>query len=282
MMTNVNRENFAPADGVECRPVFISAEGLIMQKLELHDFVYIRSNIPGPGCNLEHFEENIMGCECSLSDEENICDDDCSCIKLFGNSYYGRKLVIKNSLRNDRKNDHAEDNSAIEFNRPILECGANCSCLCRDRVRDKVPCANSVVGAGITFPFIIFYDNKKGFGLKCLETIPKGSYVCEYAGEVIGEEEARKRIKQKKEKSINQRLGKFTKSQRCEKSMNYIIVLSEEVVANGVMTADGGNADREPKMRKTTLSRRTIVDAEKYSNVGHFINHSCHPNLVRE
>lgn len=75
-----------------------------------------------------------------------------------------------------------------------------------------------------------------------MEAIPYGAFVCEYAGEVIGLEEARRR-----------------QLAQGPKDMNYIIAVREH--------AGPGKA------------RETFVDPFARGNVGRFINHSCQPNL---
>ena len=313
-MTDVTRERFL-SEGVESRPVFVDSDSITARKLDrLKGFVYVRSNIPGPGSDLGQWEEDIAGCDCSRAGGNGDCGTSCPCVRLFGEAYSDRKLISnqidgKDSMDGRRSIGNAsEQNSSNCLQRPILECGSNCSCF-GGGLGSAPGCANSVVGAGITFPFIVFYDERKGFGLKCSKMIPQGSFVCEYAGEVIGENEARKRFqtKRRKEKIFEGGSGgeisvdvlpemdsniahRSRKGENSVKSlavsMNYIIVLTEEIIDDAMRKADD-NADdscdfdkRSSKRRKDSRSRRTIVDAENYSNVGHFINHSCYPNLV--
>lgn len=83
----------------------------------------------------------------------------------------------------------------------------------------------------------------RGWGVRTLERIPRGTFVCEYAGEVISFEEARRR----------QLAQKSTEN-------NYIIALREHA-GTGTVT-------------------ETFVDPAAVGNVGRFLNHSCHPNLL--
>lgn len=82
----------------------------------------------------------------------------------------------------------------------------------------------------------------KGWGVRALQRIPHGTFVCEYAGEVIGFEEARRR----------------QLVQRYEEN-NYIIAVREHA-GSGSIT-------------------ETFVDPGGVGNIGRFLNHSCLPNL---
>jgi hypothetical protein len=49
-------------------------------------FQYMSQNIPGPGCNMNDFEEKLLGCKCQN------CDDDCKCTATFGKPYMNYKI----------------------------------------------------------------------------------------------------------------------------------------------------------------------------------------------
>uniref|UniRef100_A0A8B9PT84 Histone-lysine N-methyltransferase SETMAR n=1 Tax=Apteryx owenii TaxID=8824 RepID=A0A8B9PT84_APTOW len=83
---------------------------------------------------------------------------------------------------------------------------------------------------------------RHGWGLRTLEFIAKGRFVCEYAGEVLGFNEARRRIQA-----------------QTSKDSNYIIAVREHLHNGQVM--------------------ETFVDPTYIGNVGRFLNHSCEPNL---
>ena len=115
----------------------------------------------------------------------------------------------------------------------MVECNRNCSCL--------KTCVNRVVQHGVHSRLELFWTSKKGHGVRTLEEISPGAFVCEYAGEVLSYEEAQKR-------SLLQ-----TKA-----DMNYIITVNE-FCRSGVI--------------------KTHVDPRYFGNIGRFLNHSCEPNL---
>lgn len=88
----------------------------------------------------------------------------------------------------------------------------------------------------------IFPTPNKGWGLKTLQDITKGQFVCEYAGEIISFHEAKRRTQQN------------------QGDHNYIIVIKEHI--------------------KNGQTLCTHVDPVYRGNAGRFINHSCDPLLV--
>ena len=72
-------------------------------------------------------------------------------------------------------------------NQPILECNVNCACEAAGR------CDNRLVQAGPCADLTVLQVEGKGWGVLTTRDLSQGEFVCEYAGEVIGEEEARAR-----------------------------------------------------------------------------------------
>ena len=68
----------------------------------------------------------------------------------------------------------------------IFECNSKCKC-------DK-RCTNRVVQNGITLRLQLFkVSGKKGWGVRCLDDVAKGTFICSYSGHVITEKHAFKR-----------------------------------------------------------------------------------------
>lgn len=126
---------------------------------------------------------------------------------------------------------------------PIVECNLECKCA-----NNEEQCLNRVVQFGPQCSLEVFEcsNKRKGKGVRSRsELIPKGSFVVEYAGEIIGSIQAEKLFRQRA--SVGE--------------PNYLMHL-REYFATG----------REMKS--------TIIDARNYSNIARFINHSCEPNLL--
>ena len=182
----------------------------------------MKTNIPGPGSDVDQFAEQYLGCSC-----DGPCTlSSCSCLEQFGQSYsLDGKLIV--------------DSASKDVCRPILECGSDCGC-------NILKCTNRVVQVGITSNYNVFNTRFKGFGLQIVgssDCIPAYTFVCEYAGEVISHDEAKKRVEHNDETNKD----------------NYVIALRENV--------------GEKQMS-------TYIDPSNIGNLGRFINHSCDPNLV--
>ncbi|XP_041815953.1 histone-lysine N-methyltransferase EHMT1 isoform X2 [Chelmon rostratus] len=67
----------------------------------------------------------------------------------------------------------------------IFECNHACSCW--------RTCKNRVVQNGLRTKLQLFRTSKKGWGVRALQDIPQGSFICEYVGEIISEAEAEMR-----------------------------------------------------------------------------------------
>lgn len=183
----------------------------------IHFLQYTKCNIPGPGTPVYGFTNLYEGCPC----RGKSCDSsECQCLQMFEPSYTLEGKIMEKKLGTHSK--------------PVLECNGRCTC--------SKNCQNRVVQKGINYHLEVFQTPDKGFGLRVLEDIPKYRYVCEYAGEVLFAEEAKKR-------ASNLHPGENF----------YIFALQEHI--DGKLT-------------------QTYIDPSKIGNVGRFINHSCDPNLI--
>lgn len=59
----------------------------------------------------------------------------------------------------------------------IYECNARCKC--------KSNCLNRVVQHPLQMKLQVFKTNNRGWGLRCINDIPKGSFICIYAGNLL-------------------------------------------------------------------------------------------------
>uniref|UniRef100_A0A0B6ZEH7 SET domain-containing protein n=1 Tax=Arion vulgaris TaxID=1028688 RepID=A0A0B6ZEH7_9EUPU len=208
--------------GAETYPVTYDDNSSTGASLQ-NSFKYVKTNVPGPGFDKDTFSEQFVGCDCS-----KVCTtNSCSCLQLFGGSVYDGNGRLKVDILRDLSS------------KPVLECGRECSC-------DPVHCTNRIVQQGIKKTLCIFHTKDKGYGLMLDNNknseISSLSFVCEYAGEVIGDAEARKRLKQTD----------------ITAESNYLIALREHVSGTEACI---------------------YIDPRYLGNVGRFINHSCDPNL---
>ncbi|KAL6111302.1 setmar [Pungitius sinensis] len=200
-------------------PVLITRSSAVMT---FPEFQYSSDNIQGPGCTIDPSEVTLPGCSCRSA---SCRPENCSCLRAFGGAYDGAGALL------------ARGPAASGYCSPVFECNALCAC--------SDACSSRVVQGGLRLRLEVYATEDKGWGVRTLEAIPRGTFVCEYAGEVIGLEEARRR-------QLAQRSG----------DNNYIIAVREH--------AGGGSVTE------------TFVDPGAVGNAGRFLNHSCRPNLFMQ
>ncbi|KAM5280066.1 histone-lysine N-methyltransferase SETMAR [Ctenodactylus gundi] len=201
------------ARGLENRPVSAWPPGA-----ELAPFQYTPDHVFGPGADIDPSQITFPGCTCV---EMPCLPGTCSCLH-HGETYDDNLCLRDTGLE-------------AEYAKPVFECNVLCQC--------GNHCRNRVVQRGLQFHLQVFQTDNKGWGLRTLELIPKGRFVCEYAGEVLGFSEAQRRI----------RLQTAYDS-------NYIIAIREHIYNGKVL--------------------ETFVDPTYIGNIGRFLNHSCEPNLL--
>ncbi|XP_041471640.1 histone-lysine N-methyltransferase eggless-like isoform X1 [Lytechinus variegatus] len=117
------------------------------------------------------------------------CTDDCS----DASKCACRQLTISSSAwtRDGKpKPDVGYKNRLLkdQVQTGIFECNDNCKCSNR--------CENKVVQNGLSLRLQVFKTYDRGWGIRCLDDIPKGMFVCTYAGQIWNEEEANRKGKE--------------------------------------------------------------------------------------
>ncbi|ONM21611.1 uncharacterized protein [Zea mays] len=176
-------------------------------------------------------KEPPKGCNCT-----NGCSDSITCACAVKN---GGEIMFN-------------FNGAIVEARPLIyECGPSCRC--------PPTCHNRVSQHGVKIPLEIFKTGKTGWGVRSLSSISSGSFICEYTGELLEDEEAEKRENDEYLFDIGH---------------NY----HDKELWEGLKSVVG--------LGSATSSSETMegftIDASECGNVGRFINHSCSPNLYAQ
>ncbi|XP_020113303.1 probable inactive histone-lysine N-methyltransferase SUVR2 isoform X2 [Ananas comosus] len=124
----------------------------------------------------------------------------------------------------------------------VKECWSKCGC--------NKQCGNRVVQRGITWNLQVFFTaDGKGWGLRTLDELPRGAFVCEYVGEVLTNIELYERTVQNTDNARH----------------TYPVLLDADWGSESVLR------DEEA----------LCLDATFYGNVARFINHRCYDaNLV--
>lgn len=181
----------------------------------LQSFEYLRENTFPHTTNLTT-EDKGAGCKC-----ENGCSRQSKCCPtMVEKAQFGYKMMSgKKRLR-------------LNHTQMIYECSDSCSC--------GPDCLNRVTQQPRLIPLTIFKTNNgRGWGLKAKTSIPKGTYLMEYTGEIIDQEVSNLRGKEYDE------IGQ-----------SYMFDLDYNEMATALYT----------------------IDAFKSGNLSRFINHSCEPN----
>ncbi|XP_076921015.1 putative inactive histone-lysine N-methyltransferase SUVR2 [Bidens hawaiensis] len=192
-------------------------------------------------------------CQCALqtggefaySDEGTIKEDILdNCIQTNRDPQKCQLLYCKECPLEKLKNEGLLGNCKGHFDRSFIkECWLKCGCYKK--------CGNRVVQSGIRYKLQVFMTpDSKGWGLRALEDLPKGAFVCEFVGEVLTCKELFNRVSQSSK----------------EDEYAYPVFLD----------AEWGEENNESKEDEALC-----LDATYFGNVARFINHRCFdPNLV--
>ncbi|XP_058086745.1 histone-lysine N-methyltransferase, H3 lysine-9 specific SUVH6-like [Magnolia sinica] len=146
-------------------------------------------------------------------------------------------------------------NGAIVEAKPLVyECGPSCKC--------PPSCYNRVSQHGIRFQLEIFKTKLRGWGVRSLTSIPSGSFICEYTGELLQDKEA------------EQRTG----------NDEYLFDIGHNYSDHSLWD---GLSNLIPDLQSNASCEVVedvgfTIDAAQHGSVGRFINHSCSPNLYAQ
>ncbi|KAL4638685.1 hypothetical protein ACB092_03G163700 [Castanea dentata] len=90
------------------------------------------------------------------------------------------------AIRNGGEISYDSKGRIVKKKSLVYECGPSCKC--------SSSCMNRVSQLDGRFKLEIFKTELKGWGVRTLSYIPSGSFICEYIGEILHDEEAKRRI----------------------------------------------------------------------------------------
>lgn len=187
----------------------------------LSDTFYCSQSFPSAEAT-KLFEYQLEGCKCS----GNCIESMCPCIQRSGTNYIFENIYDTECYRLTERFQDV----------PSYECNDNCNCfgqICGNKLIQYGPRKNLLVKK--------CECDLKGLGLFTNIEIKKGNFICEYAGEIITQDEASNRYRYYKRNN----------------EVNYIFCIKEQI------------GDKILK---------TFIDPTRYGNLGRYINHSCEPN----
>ncbi|OMO73766.1 hypothetical protein COLO4_26875 [Corchorus olitorius] len=173
------------------------------------------------------------GCDCTSGCSES---GNCSCV-----------------VKNGGEIPYNHNGSIVESKPLVYECGPACKC--------PPSCYNRVSQKGIKLPLEIFKTELRGWGVRCRDSILSGSFICEYAGELLKDKEAEKRTG----------------------NDEYLFDIGNDYgdssFWDGLQTLmPDAHSSSQPVVQDSGFT----IDAARCGNIGRLINHSCSPNLYAQ
>jgi len=242
---------------------------------------YITKHKIMPGVNSNLDSKFLSCCDCI-----DNCEDKtkCSCWQqtLDGAKFYDFKNIGYEFKRLYEKVDTG-----------IFECNINCKC--------SKTCLNRVVQLPVSARLQVFKTENKGWGLRTLTDIPRGSFICNYIGKIFNESDTEMNALDTGEK------GDYVSN------LDFIEVVSEikdgyesdvkDPPEFGMNTKNfniqHSGIEAKHKLiqlnsQQTTLktpgnliyrqyfdgeTNKYVIDSKNAGNVSRFFNHSCDPNV---
>ena len=237
------------------------------------------------------------------------CEDDCAnkatcrCAMLTVDNTRGEKgNKIRPSAGYDYKRLH--DNVITG----IYECNAGCKC--------SKSCLNRVAQRPISQNLQLFKTHNRGWGLRTLNDIPAGTFICTYVGKLYEGREANtvgknfgdeyfadldlievvENIKRAPDKDSDEGLGLDSSLEENvgpnpQKNKKTQPIRKSTRKSGRKKTSAKKKQSKEVRVPKDFKSVRSmfgedeesyIMDAKQKGNIGRFLNHSCYPNVVAQ
>ncbi|KAL7826326.1 hypothetical protein AOLI_G00315350 [Acnodon oligacanthus] len=136
---------------------------------------YTRHRVPAPGVVINTSLDFMTGCDCT-----DGCRDrsKCSCQQL---------TIEATSLSTGGPADVTAGYSNKRLTRYVPTGVYECNPLCRC---DPWMCGNRLVQHGLQLRLQLFMTRHKGWGIRCLDDISKGTFVCIFTGKVVTDDMA--------------------------------------------------------------------------------------------
>ncbi|KAK2704670.1 histone-lysine N-methyltransferase EHMT2-like isoform X1 [Artemia franciscana] len=152
------------SNGLEVNPIICFAQSGDAPQ----DFIYVVQNHIS-SLDVKVDTDAQLNCDCSYGCSST---KQCRCARFSGINWYNKDKL-------DRYSDLQGEFEGVM----LFECNDKCNCRLRG-------CDNRLVQKGLQYPLAVFQTGKKGWGLKTLRPIQAGTFVCEYLGEILLEDEA--------------------------------------------------------------------------------------------
>ncbi|XP_077176107.1 histone-lysine N-methyltransferase SETDB1 isoform X2 [Paroedura picta] len=138
---------------------------------------YSKERIPGKGVYINTSSEFLVGCDC-----EDGCRNKskCACHQL---TIQATACTPGGQINPNAGYQHKRLEECLPTG--AYECNKRCKC-------NTNMCTNRLVQHGLQVRLQLFKTQNKGWGIRCLDDIAKGSFVCIYAGKILTDDFADK------------------------------------------------------------------------------------------
>ncbi|XP_059613968.1 histone-lysine N-methyltransferase eggless isoform X2 [Phlebotomus argentipes] len=136
--------------------------------------IYANHRIPTEGVNLNLDPEFLCGCDCT---DDCMDKSKCACWQL---TIAGVRCLTPTVDPNTVGYTYKKLYDPVPTG--IYECNSRCKC--------KMNCLNRVVQHPLSLKLQVFKTANRGWGLRCLNDVPKGQFICIYAGHLLTEQKA--------------------------------------------------------------------------------------------
>lgn len=138
---------------------------------------YSKERIPEGGVSINTSADFLVGCDCT-----DGCRDKskCSCHQL---TLQATGCTPGGQINSNAGYLHKRLEECLPTG--IYECNKRCKCCAQ-------MCTNRLVQHGLQVRLQLFKTQNKGWGIRCLDDVAKGSFVCIYAGKILTDDFADK------------------------------------------------------------------------------------------
>ncbi|XP_064503355.1 histone-lysine N-methyltransferase SETDB2 isoform X1 [Pseudopipra pipra] len=253
--------DFDISNGAESVPISFCNN---LDRARLPYFKYRKSSWPR-GYYLNNFSSLFVdSCDCT---DGCIDKSKCACLQLTARG------CSKTSLSSGSKRCRGYRYKRLEG--PVSSGIYECSVLCRC---DKLMCQNRVVQHGIQVRLQVFNTEKKGWGVRCLDDIDKGTFVCTYSGRLMSRAEVLGDAGQelKEGSAVNDRNhGGFSKKRKLDTDCSNSVIELVQTGKHDILENKESLSQTVDSENKSTLvhPENSSIATTRPGRTGFFHNH---------
>lgn len=211
------------------------------------DYHYVTQHIQYNPVPLDVSFSSMTGCKCV----GDCSSEKCGCSSLVNPAvYYDSKGRLS-----------AEYN--IDAPEVIYECNACCECNPKN-------CRNMVIQSGTKTKVMLFKTKSRGWGVRALEDIKRGTFIGVYSGELVHASDSYQRLDDTYLFNLAGTHIYYPQEQKVEDSAK----------KDGEEVTDNHQLPKAQTSGPKSNEDQYVCDAKFYGNFTRFINHSCEPNVI--